>query len=691
MQMGTHEKKADCALAEWERKAPTDYKAQIVEQSAEEDVIGRDNDTKENSVDSPQRRWPEILLPCPETVTEMNLQVGEGRETHHLDSLGEAGRDDGRPVEGALQQDLGRLDQPLKGHLTEGAAPPSEALQKHSPLQDLETDSIKEAECSAGPAFMQDQNWIQVCPQELVSGSQSSESKRQIHAGFKMLNGKIVKSTLSSPEAVEKGRSSSGLQQDWQRKGTTAPMWHVTSLSCESSCLSSNSGEDPKSHYAQYPAQQGPQGVDHPTGHLDLSDDDYASDEPRGTKKMSVKKYSRSPPRKQDIQAISRQRDLSSSTSSSDSSTGAVRLKRNKARSSLQQTLFHLKRSKNKQREPESKDENRAWGVKGPALPSSTVADEIPSLETKETPKAEEPQKKPFICTLDVFIEEMQNFLTRGLETDACHGGTPPLTRMKEEQKKAMHFHRTQMDQLKSVESQELTCPLEYNRDQIHPLQKERFAHSKFKGTARATGEKVKSEEIQILKQQIAGLQEEFKRNESCWHAAYGKLRNQVEMLTRQNIELRDELRVSQHQRWKAEKNPEAVDFVDRKAETPVAEAILRQTASLSKQEERQRRDNCRSHNIPHVGRKTSLQKDFFKDVNNKIVDQPSPIVRRTDDSKSPGAVLRVNRFKEPNSSSYTKGRSLPISGSSEDTPLSHNHSKSTCSFELCSNNEETE
>uniref|UniRef100_A0A8C3JPS4 Uncharacterized protein n=1 Tax=Calidris pygmaea TaxID=425635 RepID=A0A8C3JPS4_9CHAR len=73
-----------------------------------------------------------------------------------------------------------------------------------------------------------------------------------------------------------------------------------------------------------------------------------------------------------------------------------------------------------------------------------------------------------------------------------------------------------------------------------------------------------------ILKQQIAGLQEEFKRNESCWHAAYGKLRDQVEMLTRQNMELRDELRVSEHQRQKAEKNPEAVNFMDRKSETPV-------------------------------------------------------------------------------------------------------------------------
>ncbi|NXS41343.1 CENPJ protein, partial [Balaeniceps rex] len=692
IQMGTQEKKADHALSEWEIKAQTDCEPKVVEQSAEEkEVIGRDEDAKENPVDSPQRRWPEILQPCPEPVTEMNLQVGEERETHRTDSLGQAGRTEGRPVEGTLQKDLGRVDQLLKGHLTEGAKTPLEVLQKHSLLQDLETDCMKEAEWSAGPAFTQGQKWVQVCPQELVSGSQSSESKRQIHTGFKMVNDKIVKITHSSPEAVEKGISSSALQQEWQRKGTAAATWHVASLSRESSCLSSNSDDDPKSHPSQYPSQHGPQGVDHTDGHLDLSDGDYASDEPSGTEKMSLKKYSRSPPRKQDIQAISRQQDLSCSTSSSDSSTGAVRLKGSKAHSPLQQSLFHLTRSKRREHEPESKNENRASDVKSLDLPCSTVAGEIPAFKIKETPAVEEPQKKLFTGTLDVFIEETQNILTRGLETGVYHGGTPSLTRVREEQEKAMHFCRTRMDQLKTVRSQELTPPLEYNRDQIHQLQKEKIAHSKFKGTASITGENVTSEEIQILKQQIVGLQEEFKRNESCWHAAYGKLRDQVEMLTRQNMELRDELRVSEHQRRKAEKNPDAVNFMDRKSETPVAEAILRETASSSKQEERSQRDNRKSHDISHVGPKTSLQKHFFRDVNSKVVHQPSPTGRRTDDRKSPGAISHLSDFKEPNSSSYVKGRSLPISDSSEDKPLSHSHSNNTCSFTLCSNNEETE
>ncbi|NXE11267.1 CENPJ protein, partial [Lophotis ruficrista] len=686
MQMSTYEKKPDCALAEWEIKAQTDCKARVVEQSAEEkEVIGKDEDAKENPVGSPQRRWPENLKPCPETVREMNLQVDEEKETHYMHSPGQAGGTDGRPVEGILQKDVGRVGQPLKGHLTEEAKPPlEEVLQKHSPLQDLETGRIKEAERSAGPAFTQGQKWVQVCPQELVSRSQSPESKRQIHTGFKIVNDKIVKITRSSLEAVQKGSSSLALQQEWQRKGTAASKWHVASLSCESSCLSSNSDDEPKSHHAQYPSQHGPQGVDHNDGHLDLSDGDYASDEPSGSETISVKKYSRSPPRKQDIQEISRQQGLSCSTSSSDSSTGAVRLKGSKAHASPQQSLFHLTRSKRREHEPELKNENRARNVKNLDLPSSAVAGEAPACKIKETPAVDVPQKKLFTDALDVCIGETQSILTSKLETGVCHGGAPSLTRVKEEQQKAMHFRRTQMDQLKTIRSQKLTHPLGYNKDEIHPLQN----HSKFKGTARRTGENVKSEEIQVLKQQIVGLQEEFKRNESCWHAAYSKLRDQVEMLTRQNMELRDELRISEHQRWKAEKNPKAVNFMDRKSETPVAEAILRGTAS-SKQEERSQRDNHKSHGISHVGLKTSMQKHCFEDVNIKVVHQPSLTGRRTDGRKSPGAVSHLSGgFKEPN---YVKGRSLPISDSSEDMPLSHNHSNSTCSFALCSNNEETE
>ncbi|NWV79857.1 CENPJ protein, partial [Dasyornis broadbenti] len=693
MQMDTHEKKASCALAERDIKAKADCEVKVVEQSAEEkEVIGEDEDSKENLVDSPQRRWPEILQPCPGIVTDTNLQEGQEMESHHMDPPGQAGRTDGRAVEGTLQKHLGRVDQPLKGHLLDGAKTALEILQRHYPLQDLETDHIKEAEQSSGPAFTQHQKWVQVCPQEVMVGSQKSESKRQIHTGFKTVNDKIIKITCSSPETVEKGSSFSALQQEWQRMGTVASPWQVASFSCESSCLSPKSDDDPKSHHAQYPSQHGPQGVDHKDRHLDLSDGDYASDELSGIEKISVRTYSRSSPRKQDIQEKSGQQDLSCSTSSSDSSAGAVSLKGNKARSSFQQSLFHLTRLKRREHEPESKNGNRANNIKSLPLPSSRGAYKSPAFKNKETPEVEELQKKLFADTLDTCPEETQNIPNRGLETDLYHRKTPSLSVLKEEHEEATHFRSTRINQLETVRSQELTHPSEYNRDQAHPLQKEKIAQSKFKGTARVTGQNRKSEEMQILKQQIAGLQEEFRRNESCWHAAYSKLRHQVELLTRQNMELQDELRVSERQRQKTEKNPKAVNFINRKSETPVAEAILRGTTSSSKPEESAWRDNHKGHSISYMGLKTSLQKHFVRDVNSKIVHQPSPTRGRYNGRKSPGAASHLSGcFKDPNSSSCVKGTPLPISYSSEDTSLSHNHSNDTCSFAPCKNSEETE
>ncbi|NWR92033.1 CENPJ protein, partial [Furnarius figulus] len=692
MQMHTHEKKTDCAFTEWEIK--TDCEAKVVEQSAEEkEVIGRDEDSKEGPVDQSQKRCSEILQPCPEAVRDMNLQVGEERETHRH-SLGQGGRTDGRPLEGTLTKVLGGVDQPLKGHLIAGAKTSLEVLQRHYPLQDLETYHIKEAECSAGPAFTLGQKRVQIHPQELVLGSQNSEDKIQSHTGFKMVNDKIIKISCSPSETVEKGGSSSALQQEWQRKGTIASMWQVASYSCEPSCLSHNSDDDPKSHYVQYPSQNEPQGADHTDRHLDLSDGDYASDEPSGTEKTSSKMYSRSSRRKQDIQAISGEQDLSYSTSSSDSSTGAVSLKGSKAHSSLQQSLFHFTRLKRREHEPESKNENKASYVKSLHLPSSRVA----HFKIKDIPEVEELQKKPLVDTLvlctnmDVLTEGTQNILSRGLETGNNRGTSPPKE-VKEEHEKAMHFHsRTLLYQVKPVRNEELTHPLECHRDQTHPLQKEKIAQSKFRGTTRVTGENVKSEEIQVLKQQIAGLQEEFKRNESCWRAAYSKLRDQVELLTRQNMELRDELRVSEYQRWKAERNPKALNFLDRKSETPVAEAILRETATSSKHEESSWRDNQKSHSVSHMGLKTCLQKHFIRDVNSKVVHQPPPLGRTTEGRKSPGAVLHLRgHFKEPNSSSCIKGTPLPISDSSEDMSFSHNHSNDTCRFAPCNNNEEIE
>ncbi|KAJ7411562.1 centromere protein J-like protein [Willisornis vidua] len=666
MQMDTHEKKSDCAFAGWEMK--TDCEAEVVEQSAEEkEVIERQEDSKENPVDPSQRRCPESLQPCPEAVTDMNLQVGEERETHHKDSLGKGDRTDGRPLEGTLTKDLGRVDQPLKGHLIAGPKTSLEVQQRQYPLQDLEIDHIKEAECSAGSTFTLGQKWVQICPQELGLGSQNSENKIQIHTGFKMVNDKIRKITYSPPEAVEKGGSSSALHQEWQRKGTFASTWEVASLACEPSCLSCNSDDDPKSHYVQYPSQHVPQGGDHTERHLDLSDGDYASDEPSGTEKTAAKMYSSSPARKQAIQAISGQQDVSCSTSSSDSSSGAVSLKGSKANSSLQQSLFHFIRLKRREHEPESKNENRTSSVKSPNLLSSRVARKIPTFKSKDIPEMDELQKTLFTDTL----EETQNILSRGLEI-GNNRETSSLKEVKEEHEKAMYFERTRRDQLKPVRSQEQTHPLEYNRDQTHPLQKDKIAQSKFRGTARFTGENVKSEEVQVAEAILRETATSSKHEESSW-------RDNQKSHNVSHVGLKTCLQ----KHFIRDVNTKTVEnYVQR-------DHPLR---SVTKEYQEKKPSNCFTSRSTPTGRRTLHQGRLTPFEPEKVVHQRPPTGRRTDGRKSPGAISYLSgHFKEPNSSSCVKGTSLPISDSLEDMSFTHNHSNDTHSFASCNNHEETE
>uniref|UniRef100_A0A8D0G7I4 Centromere protein J C-terminal domain-containing protein n=1 Tax=Sphenodon punctatus TaxID=8508 RepID=A0A8D0G7I4_SPHPU len=141
---------------------------------------------------------------------------------------------------------------------------------------------------------------------------------------------------------------------------------------------------------------------------------------------------------------------------------------------------------------------------------------------------------------------------------------------------------------------------LEDKSVKIHKLQKEKVEFERYTTTAQVTRENEKAEEIQMLKQQIAGLQEEFRRNESHWQAAHGKLRNQIDTLTKQNLELQDELRVSEHQRLEAKGQSGATKNTLQRAES------LKSTT----REHREKMSSSTLHrkSVMPTGRKTPLE-----------------------------------------------------------------------------------
>lgn len=62
------------------------------------------------------------------------------------------------------------------------------------------------------------------------------------------------------------------------------------------------------------------------------------------------------------------------------------------------------------------------------------------------------------------------------------------------------------------------------------------------------------------LKQQITDLQEDLKRKETKWSSAHGRLRSQIEMLVKENTDLREEIKVMERFRLDAWKRAEAIE-----------------------------------------------------------------------------------------------------------------------------------
>lgn len=63
---------------------------------------------------------------------------------------------------------------------------------------------------------------------------------------------------------------------------------------------------------------------------------------------------------------------------------------------------------------------------------------------------------------------------------------------------------------------------------------------------------------LKALKQQIATLQEEVKKRETKWSATHTRLRDQIEALTKENTQLREEIKIMERFRLEAWKRKEA-------------------------------------------------------------------------------------------------------------------------------------
>ncbi|XP_044237616.2 centromere protein J [Ursus arctos] len=134
------------------------------------------------------------------------------------------------------------------------------------------------------------------------------------------------------------------------------------------------------------------------------------------------------------------------------------------------------------------------------------------------------------------------------------------LAKLRIERESALEKLRKEITDFEQQKAKELARIEELKKEEMRKLQKERKVFEKYTTVVRTFPDKKEREEIQALKQQIADLQEDLKRKEAKWSSTHGRLRSQIEMLVRENTDLREEIKVMERFRLDAWKKAEVTE-----------------------------------------------------------------------------------------------------------------------------------
>ncbi|KAM5336508.1 centrosomal P4.1-associated protein isoform 2-T2 [Glossophaga mutica] len=134
------------------------------------------------------------------------------------------------------------------------------------------------------------------------------------------------------------------------------------------------------------------------------------------------------------------------------------------------------------------------------------------------------------------------------------------LAKLHIERESALEKLRKDIADFEQQKKKELVRIEEFKKEEMRKLQNKRKVFEMYTTAARTFPDKKEREEIQALKQQIADLQEDLKRKEAKWSSTHGRLRSQIEMLVKENTDLREEIKVMERFRLDAWKKVEATE-----------------------------------------------------------------------------------------------------------------------------------
>ncbi|XP_014060628.2 uncharacterized protein si:ch211-140l13.3 isoform X1 [Salmo salar] len=402
-----------------------------------------------------------------------------------------------------------------------------------------------------------------------------------VNVGFKTVNDHIVRVTdngpVSSGTADGKNVTHSNFTNiSKSQSGSTAVM-SLLSLS------SSNSDEDednPNSQCHQQPTLPSPPRLGHKDQNLDLSDGDYASDAPsEAGDSLPSRPFPTHGP-------TLHHHHPSSSCSSSDSDTEIRDINWHKTEprplypQSARKTSTERALPLGSSRGTDIKSKRPSAELKPSMVPevTSRTKETVKSRHHQGSKRANQTVSKPHSDNLfGIKAEENRDLLDK----------------MKTEQERAMELLRKRMDQIECCD-----------RDGHHSSYGSPFTHTE--------GQVLKNQPFspkldvgdgQDLRQQILALQEQFSKRESHWSQAHHLLQNQVEALTRENVELRDKLSAPERGHQVAGRSPDTVTASHIGAESAVSEDIHRATS----QRIRERRSSSFSSHSGNPARRSTV------------------------------------------------------------------------------------
>ncbi|XP_074044131.1 uncharacterized protein LOC141488184 isoform X2 [Macrotis lagotis] len=521
--------------------------------------------------------WPDPMQQHYDQESESKAQMDGKNKSQFLDCHNHL---DNRvePTDDQVQQHFDILNAPPIAEKTK-VTPRNSGHQEVVQNQEKQEKGTQEKHNSPKVRFVSCQ------PNEkLVSFRATPGHRIGANTEFKKVNDRIVKNVHQLAKGIEKEKEYI-LASDHKRKQQDSRRMVNLGNAESSSSDEKSSFLGSAACYHLSPRNKDLPNVNHAYQNLDLSESDYASDEHSGSEEMTLRRSSKFFVKKWRSQELLESKDDSSRASSRKSSMKIVELRGSRALSSFQTSRdHHIKPTRSKK---ELKTKNTTKSMQIPDV-QPLACDLVASLSSTSKEKVNSTEE---ICkTFHKDILEAQKRPSGKLEEleeeiDEIQGKNPLLSQVKAEQEKVMQFLSTQISQVKVQKAKEVNFSDEHWKEENPQTQLKETNLEKWTKTSSISKKDEDKKEMLNLKQQIYGLQEQFKINESRWFVAHIKLQSQIEVLMKQNLELQDELRASEHQRLEISKKSLALHSPRRKSESLESESILRGPSSLSKNE----------------------------------------------------------------------------------------------------------